>query len=80
MNLRFLEQLCLNEHPGKILSLFEDSFFLVLSQMLFTQATIDRLTTNKTNNAFHNETVILNYISGDPIGHSLSKKHFVNVL
>ena len=40
--------------------------------MLFTQATIDCLTTNETKNALHNETVILNYIGGDPIGHGLS--------
>ena len=37
--------------------------------MLFTQATIDW---NETKNALHKETVILNYIGGDPIGHDLS--------
>ena len=33
-----------------------------IPKILFTQATIDRLATNKTKNALHNETVILNYI------------------
>ena len=39
-------------------------------KMWITPATIDCLTTNQTNNALHNETVILNYIGGDPISHS----------
>ena len=38
----------------------------------FTQATIDCLTTNDTKNALHKETVILNYIGGDPISYNLS--------
>ena len=42
-------------------------------KILLTQATQDCLATNKTKNALHKETVILNYISGgDPIRHSLS--------
>ena len=41
--------------------------------MLLTQATTDYLTSNENKNALHNETVILNYIGGDPIGHSQNK-------
>ena len=47
-------------------------------KILFTQTTI--LTTNKTKNVLHNETVILNYIDGDPISHSLSNYPYVNLL
>ena len=43
-----------------------------VSKILFTPATIDCLTTNLTKNAFHKETVILNYIGDDPISYSLS--------
>ena len=50
------------------------------SKILFTQATIDFLTTNKTKNALHGETVILNYICGGLIGHGLSNIPFVKVL
>ena len=39
---------------------------------LFTLATIDSLNNNKTKNAPHNETVILNYFGGDLISHCLS--------
>ena len=38
-----------------------------VSKIQFTQATIDCLTSNKTKNLCHDETVILNYIGGDPI-------------
>ena len=41
-------------------------------KIVFTQAAIDCLTTNKTKNALHSEMIILNYIGGDPISHSLS--------
>ena len=41
--------------------------------MLFIQATIDCLNNNKTKNACYDETVILVFIGGDPIGHILSK-------
>ena len=47
--------------------------FLCAAPLLFTQAIIDCLTINKTENALHNEPVILNHIGGDPITHSLSK-------
>ena len=49
-------------------------------KILFTQTTINCLTTNKTKNYLHNETVILNYNGGDPISHSLSNYPYVNVL
>ena len=42
-----------------------------LQYVLFTQATINYLTTNETKNALPIETVISNYIGGDPISHSL---------
>ena len=41
-------------------------------KILFTQTTIDFIPMNKTKNARHSETAILNYIGGDPISHSLS--------
>ena len=41
-------------------------------KILFIPATIDCLTTNKIKKAHHNETVILNYIDGEPISRSLS--------
>ena len=41
-------------------------------KILFTQATINLLTANKTKIVLHNETIILNYISGDLISHGLS--------
>ena len=41
-------------------------------KILFTQTTIDFIPMNKTKNALHSETAILNYIGGDPISHSLS--------
>ena len=46
----------------------------------FTPATIDCHTTDKTKNALHKETVILNYIGGEPISHGLSNEPFVKVL
>ena len=51
------------DEPGKIVS----PFLLIaplqyVPKILFTQAPIDRLTTNITKNALPNETVILNYI------------------
>ena len=58
--------------PAKILSPFLPTALLqYVPKIRFTQATIDCLTTNKTMNALHNETVILNYIGGDPISHGL---------
>ena len=69
------------EVPAKILSPFPCTAPLqYVPKILFTQATTDRLTTNKTKNALHNETVILNYIDGEPISHSLSNYPYVNVL
>ena len=50
-----------------------------IPKVIFTQATTDCLTTNKTKNALHNETVILNYIGGDPISRSLSNYPYANV-
>ena len=59
---------------GKIVSPFLSTAPLqYVPKILFTQATIERLTTNKTKNALNKETVILNYIGGDPISHSRSK-------
>ena len=59
--------------PAKILSPFLPSAPLqYVLKIRFTQATIDRVTNNKAKNALHNEAVILNYISGDPISHDLS--------
>ena len=59
--------------PAKILSLFLPAAPLQhVPKMLFTQATIDYLATNEIKNALHNETVILNYVGGDPISHGLS--------
>ena len=43
-----------------------------IPKILFTQATIDCVINNKTKNALHNEAVILNYISGEPMSHGLS--------
>ena len=68
-------------HPSKLYRLFRsqqlyDSF----PKILFTQTTINGLTNNKTKNALHNETVILNYIGGDPNNHNLRNSPFVNVL
>ena len=48
-------------------------------KILFTQATIVCLTNDKAKNALHNETVILNDISGGPISHRQSKQPFENV-
>ena len=60
--------------PAKILSPFLSRASLqYVPKILFTQATIDCLINNKTENALHKETVILNYIGGDPISHGLSK-------
>ena len=54
--------------PAKILSPFLPTAPLqYVPKIRFTQATVDGVTTDKTMNAFHNETVILNYIGGDPI-------------
>ena len=59
--------------PAKILSFILSTAPLqYVPKIQFTPATIDRLTNDKTKNTFHNETVILNYIGGDPISHSLS--------
>ena len=41
-------------------------------RIVFTQATIGCLINNKTENALHSETIILNYICGDLISHGLS--------
>ena len=58
---------------GKIVSPFLSTAPLqYVPKILFTQATIDCLIYNKTKNALHNETVILNYIGGDPISQGLS--------
>ena len=60
-------------YPGKILLSFSCTAPLqYVPKIQFTQATTDRLTNNKTKNALHNETVILNYICCDPISHGLS--------
>ena len=60
--------------PAKILSPFLSTAPLkYVSKILFTPATIDRLTNDKTKNALHKETAILNYIGGDSNGHGLSK-------
>ena len=59
--------------PVKILSLFLFTTPLqYVPKILFTPATIDCLTANKTKNALHKETVILSYIGVDPINHGLS--------
>ena len=71
---------CVNAHinqswqdPAKILSPFLHTAPLQYAPKIrFTQATIDCLTTNKTKNALHKETIILNHIGGDPISYSLS--------
>ena len=48
--------------PAKILSPFLCTARLqYVPKMLFTQATIDCLSTNKVKNALHNETIILTY-------------------
>ena len=48
-------------HPAKILSPFLPTAPLqYVPEMKFTQDTIDCLADNKTKNALHNETVILN--------------------
>ena len=48
--------------PAKFLAPFLPTAPLqYVPKMLFIQATIDCLSTNKTKNALHNETVILNY-------------------
>ena len=67
--------------PAKILSSFLSTEPLqYVIKILFTQATTDCLTTNKTKDALHNEAVILNHIFGDPISKSLSNYRYVNVL
>ena len=67
--------------PAKILSPFLSTGPLqYVPKILFTPATIDCLTTNKTKNALHKETLILNNIGTDPISHGLSNEPFVNVL
>ena len=49
--------------PAKILlSFLPEAPLQYIPKILFTQATIDGLANNKTMNALHNETVILNYI------------------
>ena len=59
--------------PVKMLSPFLSTAPLqYVPKIQFTQATIDCLINNKTENALHNDTVILNYIGGDPIIHGLS--------
>ena len=58
--------------PAKILSpLLPPAPLQYVPKMQFTQATVDCLTTNKTKNALHNETIILSYIGGDPFSHGL---------
>ena len=60
--------------PGKILSPLLCTVPLqYVPKIRFTQATIDRLTTNKTKNALRNETVILNYNGADTNEHILEK-------
>ena len=67
--------------PAKILSPFLPTAPLqYVLKIQFTQATIDCLTKDKTKNALHNEAVILKYIGGDPISHSLSSSLFVSIL
>ena len=62
------------QKPAKIVSPFLPTAPLQnVPKILFTQATIDCLTTNITKNALHKETVILNDICGDPIILSVSK-------
>ena len=64
--------------PAKIVLLFSCTALLkYVPKVLFTQATIDYLSTNKTKNALHNETVILNYIGDDPISRSLSNYPYI---
>ena len=59
--------------PVKILSpLLSTAPLQYVPKIRFTQATIDCLINNKTKNALHNKSVILNYIGGDPLSHSLS--------
>ena len=62
--------------PGKILSpVLPTAPVQYIPKIRFTRAIIaiiDCLAINKTKNALHNMTVILNYIGGDPIGHGLS--------
>ena len=48
--------------PPIFFALFGTAPSQYVPKMLFTQTTIDCLTTNKTKNALHIETVILNYI------------------
>ena len=61
------------KQPTKILSPFLCIEPLqYVPKIRFTQTTIDCLTTNKTKNVLLDETVILNYIGGEPISHSLS--------
>ena len=56
--------------PAKILSPFLPAAPLqYVPKIQFTQATVDRHIKHKTRNALHNETVILNYIGGDPISY-----------
>ena len=69
------------QQPGKILSPFSCTAPLqYVSKIRFTQAIIDCLTNNKTKNIHNDETVILNYIGGDPISRNLSNEPFLNVL
>ena len=58
--------------PAKILSFILSTAPLqYVPKIQFTPATIDRLTNDKTKNALHKETVILNYIAYDPISNDL---------
>ena len=67
--------------PAKMLSLFSCTAPLqYVPKIRFTQATIDCLSNNETKNALLKETVILNYICGDPISRNRSNEPFVNVL
>ena len=69
------------ELPSKIVSPFLCTAPLrYVPKILLTQDTFDCLPTDKTKNAHGDKTVILNYIGGDPISHSLSNEPFVNVL
>ena len=55
-------------YPAKILPPFLPKAPLqYVPKIRFTQATIDCLTANKTKNALHKETVILNHIGGDQL-------------
>ena len=64
---------CVLLKPAKILSPFSSTAPLqYVPKILFSQASKDCLTNNKTKNALHNKAVILNYVVDVPISPSLS--------